>query len=254
MQATCSGWVLFAPVSVLAFAFASDIRPRLSVAALAGPCMGEWAVINRLKERVKARLRRAVNQPTTLDEPLAHVVVAGGTLSEWAEFSPGEWSKRLSKMVDAVEPEGVRWLTLVPVAAGGDISSGLLAELESSIDRALRHQSSKVEMIVRTEPDGRKRFTEVVDRLCSESELRGVHATTSETRLAKALLHPAEVDPDLVLVLGPPHQLPTSLVWELAYSELVFLDIAWNELSVEHLQMAVDDYRRRNRRFGGIDA
>ena len=36
--------------------------------------------------------------------------------------------------------------------------------------------------------------------------------------------------------------------------ELVFLDIAWSELSVEHLQVAVDDYRRRNRRFGGIDA
>ncbi len=216
--------------------------------------MGEWRVINRLKERAKARLRRAVNQPIGFDDPLAHVVVAGGTLSEWVGFSSGEWSKRLSKMTDAVEPEGVRWLTLLPVAAGERVTHEQLSDLESSIDKALRHQSSKVEMIVRTEPDGRKRFTEVVDRLCTESELRGVHATTSETRLAKALLDPAEVDPDLVLVLGPPHQLPTSLIWELAYSELVFLDIAWSELSVEHLQMAVDDYRRRNRRFGGIDA
>jgi undecaprenyl diphosphate synthase len=40
----------------------------------------------------------------------------------------------------------------------------------------------------------------------------------------------------------------------MAYSELVFLDIGWNDLSEEHLLMAVDDYRRRNRRFGGIDA
>lgn len=228
------------------------------MAAGAGLRMGEWSVINRLqarvKERVKARLRRAVNQPTAPDEPLAHVVVAGGTLNEWAEFSTGEWSKRLARMAEAVEPEGVRWLTLVPVAEGDGVVPDQLAALEASIDRALRHQSSRVEMIVRTEADGRKRFTDVVEQLCAESGLRGVHATTSETRLAKALLHPAEVDPDLVLVLGPPHQLPTSLVWELAYSELVFLDIAWDELSVEHLQMAVDDYRRRNRRFGGIDA
>ena len=228
------------------------------MADVGGPCMGRWGVINRLtrrvKERVKARLRRAVNQPTATDEPLAHVVVAGGTLDQWAAFSSGEWSKRLARMAEAVEPEGVRWLTLVPVAVGAGLDAARLRELEASIDKALRHQSSKVEMIVRTESDGRKRFTDVVDRLCAETDLRGVHATTSETRLAKALLHPAEVDPDLVLVLGPPHQLPTSLVWELAYSELVFLDIAWSELSVEHLQVAVDDYRRRNRRFGGIDA
>jgi undecaprenyl diphosphate synthase len=211
-------------------------------------------VINRLKERVKARLRRAVNQSSSIDEPLAHVVVAGGTSTEWADFSAGEWSKRLSQMVHAVEPEGVRWLTVVPVSAGEGISDNDEVNLIANIDKALRHQSSKVELIVRTEPDGRRRFVEVVDQLCAESALRGVHATTSETRLAKALLRPAGVDPDLVLVLGPPHQLPTSLVWELAYSELVFLDIGWRELSVEHLQMAVDDYRRRSRRFGGIDA
>ena len=53
---------------------------------------------------------------------------------------------------------------------------------------------------------------------------------------------------------GPPNALPTSLVWELAYSEIVFLDIPWESVSSEHLQMAVDDFRRRNRRFGGIDA
>ena len=32
------------------------------------------------------------------------------------------------------------------------------------------------------------------------------------------------------------------------------LDIPWSEISSEHLQVAVDDFRRRNRRFGGIDA
>ena len=40
------------------------------------------------------------------------------------------------------------------------------------------------------------------------------------------LYEPADVEPDLVLVLGPPTRLPPSLVWELAYGELVFEPVA----------------------------
>lgn len=208
-------------------------------------------VINRLKERVKIRLRRALGAPVGGEEPLAHVVVAGGTLADWNSFGQGDWNKRVADLVDALESEGVRWLTLVPVSSG---SADASADLEPTIDKALRQVRSRVRVIVRPEADGRKRFARVVDELHANDSLRGVHATTSEETLARAVLAPADAEPDLVVVLGPPDTLPTSLVWELAYSEVVFLDIDWSEISSEHLQMAVDDFRRRNRRFGGIDA
>lgn len=212
---------------------------------------------SRVKERIKTRLRRALGSPVSADDPLAHVVIAGGTLSDWLEFDQGEWNRRVSDLVDALEPEGVRWLTLVPVSAGLDAAGGesdRMSELESHIDKALRHQRSRVQVVVRPEPNGRERFARVVDRLRTDDLARGVHATTSEQAIARALLAPADVEPDLVVVLGPPDTLPTSLVWELAYSEIVFLDISWRDISSEHVQMAVDDFRRRNRRFGGIDA
>ena len=44
-----------------------------------------------------------------------------------------------------------------------------------------------------------------------------------EKAVAGVLYAPADVEPDLVLVLGPPTRLPPSLVWELAYGELVFV-------------------------------
>lgn len=210
---------------------------------------------SRLKERVKTRLRRALGAPVSTDDPLAHVVVAGGTLGDWSAFGQGDWNRRISDLVDALEPEGVRWLTLVPVSAGPDpVPADEVAKLESMIDRALRHQRSRVEVVVRPEPDGRARFARVVERLHADEMSRGDHATTSEQALARAVLAPAAVEPDLVVVLGPPDTLPTSLVWELAYSEIVFLDIPWSAISSEHVQVAVDDFRRRNRRFGGIDA
>jgi undecaprenyl diphosphate synthase len=43
-------------------------------------------------------------------------------------------------------------------------------------------------------------------------------------------------------------------VWELAYAELVFLDVPWSGLDAEHVEMAINDYTRRDRRFGGVDS
>lgn len=182
-------------------------------------------------------------------------------MDDWSGFTQSDWNRRVSSLVEAVEPEGVRWLTLVPLrdGEGADDRSDSTHEaarvaLSTMIDKALRHQRGKVQVLVRPEPDGRARFARVIERLHRDEQLVGVHATTSEASIAKAVLAPADVEPDLVVVLGPPDTLPTSLVWELAYSELVFLDIPWRDVTSEHVQMAVDDFRRRNRRFGGIDA
>ena len=56
-----------------------------------------------------------------------------------------------------------------------------------------------------------------------------------------------------MLILGPPTRLPPSLVWELAYGELVFLPVGFDELGAEHVASALDDYATRRRRFGGLD-
>jgi len=77
---------------------------------------------------------------------------------------------------------------------------------------------------------------------------------TYEQRLAAALCAPAPDEPDLVVVLGEATRLPASLTWELGYSELVFLDVPWLACNAEHLGLAIDDFRRRSRRFGGVDS
>ena len=54
-------------------------------------------------------------------------------------------------------------------------------------------------------------------------------------------------------MLGPSTQLPPSLVWELAYAELVFIPVPWDLLGPDHLVAAIADFSGRNRRFGGLD-
>jgi undecaprenyl diphosphate synthase len=113
------------------------------------------------------------------------------------------------------------------------------------------HRDNGVNVIVDCMANGHERFAANVEAM----RVRGVSPDDmSEELLSQELLQPAEQEADLVVVMGPPHRMPESMVWELAYSELVFLDIAWSELNSSHLELAIDDFNRRHRRFGGLDS
>lgn len=59
--------------------------------------------------------------------------------------------------------------------------------------------------------------------------------------------------PDPELVIRPSGELRTSnfLPWQTAYSEFVFMNVLWPDFSPKDLDAAIDEYHRRNRRFGG---
>jgi undecaprenyl diphosphate synthase len=42
------------------------------------------------------------------------------------------------------------------------------------------------------------------------------------------------------------------LLWQLAYTEFVFMDVLWPDFTPDHLDQAIVQYAKRNRRFGGI--
>ena len=94
--------------------------------------------------------------------------------------------------------------------------------------RHLTTDDGRCTVIVDPVSDGRERFAAAMRELP-----RG--GRVDEKAVTGVLYEPADVEPDLVLVLGPPTRLPPSLVWELAYSELVFEPITLAELRPEHL-------------------
>lgn len=59
--------------------------------------------------------------------------------------------------------------------------------------------------------------------------------------------------PDPELIIRPSGELRTSnfLLWQSAYSEYVFMNVLWPDFSPEDLDTAIEEYHRRNRRFGG---
>ena len=70
--------------------------------------------------------------------------------------------------------------------------------------------------------------------------------------LLSSYLYSADV-PDPELIIRPSGEMRTSnfLLWQSAYSEDVFMDVLWPDFAPADLDKAIEEYHRRNRRFGG---
>ncbi|MEP3073420.1 isoprenyl transferase [Maricaulis sp.] len=61
-------------------------------------------------------------------------------------------------------------------------------------------------------------------------------------------------DVDLLIRTSGEERISNFLLWQLAYAELLFLDVLWPDFSARHFAEAVDAFKQRSRRYGGLDA
>ena len=72
--------------------------------------------------------------------------------------------------------------------------------------------------------------------------------------LARQLDAPDVPDPDVIIRTSGEQRLSNFLLWQAAYSELVFVPINWPDFDRPALEAAIAEYHRRERRFGGLVA
>jgi undecaprenyl diphosphate synthase len=77
-------------------------------------------------------------------------------------------------------------------------------------------------------------------------------AEITPERISNALDTRAIPDPDLLIRTGGEVRLSNFLLWQAAYSELVFMDTHWPDFGREALDQAIAMFRSRDRRFGGL--
>ncbi len=89
-------------------------------------------------------------------------------------------------------------------------------------------------------------------RAIAEKVSRGEMAadTVNEAALAAHLYTADMPDPDLVIRTSGEQRISNFLLWQSAYAEYVFLDVLWPDFGAEHLARALEEYRKRDRRFG----
>ena len=64
---------------------------------------------------------------------------------------------------------------------------------------------------------------------------------------------PEQSDADLVWRTSGEQRLSNFMLWQAAYSEMVFSDVLWPDVDRRHLWEAIDTYARRDRRYGGAE-
>ena len=60
-------------------------------------------------------------------------------------------------------------------------------------------------------------------------------------------------DPDILIRTGGDVRISNFLLWQMAYSELFFLDVFWPDFSMAHLLSVISQFQLRDRRFGGLN-
>jgi undecaprenyl diphosphate synthase len=97
---------------------------------------------------------------------------------------------------------------------------------------------------------GRAEIVDAVRELVADK----VPAKKIDEKMIKArMYHPELPDPDLVVRTSGEYRISNFLLWEMAYSELIFTDVLWPDFRREDLFRAIEQYQHRERRFGGVE-
>ncbi|MCU1484205.1 MAG: undecaprenyl diphosphate synthase [Actinomycetia bacterium] len=152
----------------------------------------------------------------------------------------------LSRRRDELHERGVR----INFAGRRDwrVPKSVLRQMDEAAE--LTKKNKRLTLTIAFNYGGRAEIVDAVRALVAE----GVKAEKiDEKAIAKHLYDPKMPDPDLMVRTSGEHRISNFLLWELAYSELIFTDVLWPDFRREHLFEAVREYQRRDRRFGGVD-
>ena len=134
----------------------------------------------------------------------------------------------------------------------------------------MRRLSPKLQQLCRDTMEQSERFTECQVNFCinyggRDEIIRAVQLYAKDVAEGKrdpdsltekdfAMYLDSAGVPDPELVIRPSGELRTSnfLLWQSAYSEFVFMDVLWPDFTGAHLDAAIEEFHRRNRRFGGV--
>lgn len=187
-------------------------------------------------DTVKARLRDAV------DLGIRELTVYSFSTENWSR--PVEevrglmdmFSRRIAGETPELHAEGVR-MRFIGRREG--VSERLVEQMAWAEE--LTATNARITLYVAFNYGGR---AEIVDAA------RGFTGTTEEEFRA-CLYAPEMHDPDLIIRTSGERRLSNYLLWQSAYSELVFRDELWPDFTREALEQSLAEYAERRRRFGG---
>ena len=92
---------------------------------------------------------------------------------------------------------------------------------------------------------------DAINQIVDDSNTGKIKGKVTEKTFQKYLLTKNLPDVDLFIRSSGEQRISNFLLWQSAYAEFVFLDVLWPDFNREHLWASIEQYAKRNRRFGG---
>jgi undecaprenyl diphosphate synthase len=128
------------------------------------------------------------------------------------------------------------------------VPRGVLSRMDEAIE--LTKNNTDLTLNIAFNYGGRAEIVDAVRELVADK----VPAKKIDEKMIKArMYHPELPDPDVVVRTSGEYRISNFLLWEMAYSELVFTDVLWPDFRREDLFRAIEQYQHRERRFGGVE-
>jgi undecaprenyl diphosphate synthase len=144
--------------------------------------------------------------------------------------------RRLSSETPELDREGVRMRF---TGAREGISAELIEQIDNSQSRT--EGNDRLTLYIALNYGGRAEIMRAARRFNG----------STEAEFESLLYHPEMHDPELIIRTGGERRLSNFLLWQSAYSELVFRDELWPEFTRETFEQSLADFNERSRRFGG---
>lgn len=237
----------------------ATLRPPPRHVAIIMDGNGRWAKARGLpralghKEGVEA-LRRAVE--ASRDLGLSH-------LSVYA-FSTENWNRPQTE-IDALfdllrlfvrrdlarlHKDGVR-IRIIGSREG--LSDDILGLIDEAVDTT--RNNTRLTLNIAFNYGGRSEIVAAVKDIARAVQAGQLQPEQIDEAMISRMLWTAESpEPDLVIRTSGELRLSNFLLWSGAYAELMFMDLLWPDFTKESLEKAIDAFRRRDRRFGGLGA
>ncbi len=177
-------------------------------------------------------------------------------------FSTENWSRPADEVKALMKLLGEYIKTCMKTAKKDNLRVRFIGDL-SKLDEKLRanikelteysSQFTGLTLTIAINYGSRDEMTRAIRKVAKDVKDDKISVDDIDEALFSSYLDTKDIpDPDFMIRTSGEQRLSNYLLWQLAYAEFYFTPVAWPEFTPDELKKAIEEYDKRNRRFGGI--
>lgn len=155
--------------------------------------------------------------------------------------------KYLHEAIETMERDKIRMRILGDVSR---LSPSLRAEIDETNAISARYEGFQANICLNY--GGRAEILNAAKRYAADLASGKTSADIDEAGFSSYMYSTGIPDPDLLIRPGGEKRISNFLLWQCAYSEFYFSDVLWPDFGTAELDKAIEEFNRRDRRFGGV--